>query len=60
MEYKELKEIMKDMEKIKLDELAIEFPDGTKINMKKNVGSKASQIAIRATSASNSNSECRR
>lgn len=37
MEYKEIKQIIKDMEELKLGELAIEFPDGTKINMKKNL-----------------------
>lgn len=35
MEYKELKTIIKDMEESKLEELNIEFPDGTKIEMKK-------------------------
>lgn len=36
MEYQELKKIIKDMENFKLDSLKIEFPDGTKISMKKN------------------------
>ena len=36
MEYKEIKKYMSDMETSKLDELKIEFPDGTKIEMKKN------------------------
>lgn len=36
MEYQELKEIIKDMENCKLDSVKIEFPDGTKISMKKN------------------------
>lgn len=35
MNYEELKEVIKDMENSKLEELKIEFPDGTKINMKK-------------------------
>lgn len=35
MEYKELKTIIKDMEESKLEELNIQFPDGTKIEMKK-------------------------
>ena len=34
MEYKEIKEIMKDMENSKLAELEIEFPDGTKVKVK--------------------------
>ena len=36
MEYKDIKEIVKDMGESKIDELKIEFPDGTKISMKKN------------------------
>ena len=36
MEYKDIKEIVKDMGDSKIDELKIEFPDGTKISMKKN------------------------
>ena len=36
MEYKDIKEIVKDMGESKIDELQIEFPDGTKISMKKN------------------------
>lgn len=35
MEYKELKTIIKDMEGSKLEELNIQFPDGTRIEMKK-------------------------
>lgn len=35
MEYQELKKIIKDMENFKLDSVKIEFPDGTKISMKK-------------------------
>ena len=41
MEYKELKESIKDMESSKLESLEIDFPDGTKIRMKKNSGSSA-------------------
>lgn len=36
MEYRDIKEIVKDMGESKIDELKIEFPDGTKISMKKN------------------------
>ncbi|MCL2383875.1 MAG: acetyl-CoA carboxylase biotin carboxyl carrier protein [Oscillospiraceae bacterium] len=36
MEYKELRQSIKDMEDSKLSSLEIEFPDGTKISMKKN------------------------
>lgn len=35
MNYNELKEVIKDMENYNLQELKIEFPDGTKIKMKK-------------------------
>lgn len=37
MEYKEIKTIIKDMEESKLEVLIIEFPDGTKIEMKKHM-----------------------
>lgn len=37
MEYKEIKTIIKDMEASKLEVLIIEFPDGTKIEMKKHM-----------------------
>ena len=36
MEYQEIKKIIKDMENLKLDSLEIQFPDGTRIAMKKN------------------------
>ena len=36
MEYKELRQAITDMEGSRLDSLEIEFPDGTKISMKKN------------------------
>ena len=39
MEYSEIKKIMDDMGESKIDELNIEFPDGTKISMKKNKAS---------------------
>lgn len=35
MEYSDFKKIIKDMEESKLTELEIEFPDGTKIKLKK-------------------------
>ena len=35
MEYKEFKNIVKEMEESNLSELSIEFPDGTKISLKK-------------------------
>ena len=35
MEYEKIKQLMKDMENSKLTELNIDFPDGTKISMKK-------------------------
>ena len=44
MDYKELKNIIKDMEESKLEELNIAFPDGTKIEMKKNGDKKCGQI----------------
>ncbi len=37
MEYKEIKEIIKDMENSKLSALSLEFPDGFKINMEKKI-----------------------
>lgn len=40
MEYSEIKQIMKDMENSSLAELCIEFPDGTKINLKNKVEEK--------------------
>lgn len=36
MNYEDIKKIIEDMEKYHLNELNIEFPDGTKISMKKN------------------------
>lgn len=37
MEYKEIKKLIDDMGESKLDSLEIEFPDGTKISMTKNL-----------------------
>ena len=36
MEYEEIKKLMEDMGESKIDSLEIEFPEGTKISMKKN------------------------
>ena len=36
MNYKEIKEIVDDFGNAKIDEISIEFPDGTKVSMKKN------------------------
>ena len=38
MEYEKIKQLMKDMEEFKLTSLSIDFPDGTKISMKKEEG----------------------
>lgn len=35
MDYKQIKQYINDMEESKLTELSVEFPDGTKISMKK-------------------------
>lgn len=37
MEYKEIKQLMEDMENSNLSSLDISLPDGTKINIKKNI-----------------------
>lgn len=37
MEYKEIKQLMEDMENSKLETINIELPDGTKINMTKGI-----------------------
>lgn len=37
MDYKQIKQYINDMEESKLTELSVEFPDGTKISMKKGV-----------------------
>lgn len=40
MEYKEIKKLMDDVGTSKLSEVEIEFPDGTKVSLKKNDGNK--------------------
>ena len=40
MEYKEIKQLMDDMGESKLNEIKIEFPDGTKIQIKKDLEKK--------------------
>ena len=40
MDYKDIKKLIDDMGNSKLDEIKIEFPEGMKIEMKKNVGEK--------------------
>ena len=37
MEYEEIKKLMEDMGESKIDSLEIEFPEGTKISMKKEI-----------------------
>ena len=44
MDYKEIKQIMKDMEDSKLSSLEIEFPDGVKISMSKSVVNELSVV----------------
>ncbi len=46
MEYEQIKKIMKDMEESKLTELSLEFPDGTKINLKNQVDNKENNDKI--------------
>lgn len=36
MDYKDIKKLMDDMGQSKLSEVEIEFPDGTKVSLKKN------------------------
>lgn len=43
MEYKEIKKLMDDMGESKLSEVEIEFPDGTKVSLKKNEETKIIQ-----------------
>ena len=38
MDYKEIKKLMDDVGESKLSEVEIQFPDGTKISLKKNNG----------------------
>lgn len=40
MEYEKIKQLMEDMGNSKLSSISIEFPDGTKINMEKDVAKK--------------------
>lgn len=40
MNYEDIKKIIDDMGNANIDELQIEFPDGTKVGMKKNTGVK--------------------
>lgn len=40
MNYEDIKKIIDDMGNANIDELNIEFPDGTKVGMKKNTGTK--------------------
>lgn len=53
MEYKEFKNIVKDMEESNLSELSIEFPDGTKISLKKDNGVKPVPVQNIAPSVEN-------
>ena len=46
MEYSEIKKIISDLEKSSLAEIAIEFPDGTKISVKNHPEVKATQPVI--------------
>lgn len=41
MEYEKIKQLMDDMENSKLSSIDIDFPDGTKISMKKNENAEA-------------------
>lgn len=43
MEYEKIKQLMEDMENSKLSSIEIDFPDGTKINMKKETLVKVSE-----------------
>ncbi|MBO4293014.1 MAG: acetyl-CoA carboxylase biotin carboxyl carrier protein [Clostridia bacterium] len=49
MEYKDIKNLIEDMGKSKLDSLEIEFPDGTKISMTKN-GKKYNAVNVNNSS----------
>ena len=51
MDYKQIKKLMDDMGESKLDSLEIEFPDGIKISMKKNVEVKTQSADIIPASA---------
>ena len=45
MEYEKIKQLMEDMGNSKLTSIEIDFPDGTKINMKKEAVVKAHEVA---------------
>ena len=55
MEYKEIKQLVDDMGNSKIDELKIEFPDGTKISMKKNVDKIPNSLCVNENMASLNN-----
>lgn len=50
MEYDKIKQLMEDMGKSNIEELEIEFPEGMKISMKKNVAT-AQQVAEQSTTS---------
>ena len=45
MEYDKIKQLMEDMGKSNIEELEIEFPEGMKISMKKNVAVVPARLA---------------
>ena len=49
MEYEKIKELMNDMGNSKLSEIDIEFPDGTKISMKKDQEKETKVVQIEAS-----------
>lgn len=53
MEYEKIKQLMEDMGNSKLTAIDIDFPDGTKISMKKEV--KQEKIIVNAINEENSN-----
>ena len=52
MEYDKIKQLMEDMGKSNIEELEIEFPEGMKISMKKNVATAQQVVAQPAASIS--------
>lgn len=50
MEYEKIRELMKDMGESKLKEVNIDFPDGTKISMKKEVQEVNVDVSNKSTS----------
>lgn len=46
MEYEQIKKLIDDMGNANIDELEIEFPEGTKISMKKNKGTVITQSQV--------------